>query len=856
MELAGVTAARADCTPAAASGVTAVCTGTTNNQGGGAPGTSAGFSGYGTGTETGLTIVVPAGSGNTLTGADFGVFAAGATLTVGSDAVVSGGQDGVFVTGRATVNNAGNILGTGGAASTGIRGDSLTVTNSGVIASAGGGILATGAATVVNSGRIAASGLGIQTGGTLDLVNTGSIIGWSGIITGGAATIVNAAGATIGGSGGAIMPGAGTSIYNSGTIFAATAIQFTGGGNTLTLAPGSTIYGNVIGGSGNTLRLGGASGTGSFDVSQLGSGATQTFQNFGTLSKIDGSTWTLTGTGSAFTGAVMVSGGLLAVDGDIHTASGVTVQSGGTLGGTGVLPSTVVEAGGVLAPGNSVGAITVAGTLTFGSGSIYRVELNTAGQSDKVVVTGAAALGGTLQLVGAAGTAAAQTTILSAASITGTFSAVTSTYAFLTPVLTYGAADVGLSLTRNAVAFARVARTPNQHAVATAFDASPATSPSANPAAARLVQAVVSLTEDQAREAYDQLSGEVHAATAGALIDESVQVRSSILGRLRQATAADMPGVRALSLGGPQTAQANVDAARSALAFAPPRDAASPPGAAVDRRGPVYWAQSYGSWGRFDGDGNGTALAHRTAGVLTGVDARLGVAGRFGFAAGYAGSRTSTSRGTADIDSGQIAAYGGWHAGALALRGGAVVAVHGIATDRDARFAGWSERIKASYQAGSAQAFGEVGYGLGFGPLAVEPFVGAAWVRWATTGFREAGGDAALWASANAVEVGYTTLGLRAATLIPLGATILVPRATVGWQHALGDVTPDLDLAFQATGAGFSVTRVPIARDALLAEAGVDVILSPAVSIGAAYAGQIGAAVKDHGVKGRFAWRF
>ena len=58
--LLGGEAAWADCTPASADNVTATCTGTTVNQGGGAPGTSAGVNGYGIGTETGVTVNVTA----------------------------------------------------------------------------------------------------------------------------------------------------------------------------------------------------------------------------------------------------------------------------------------------------------------------------------------------------------------------------------------------------------------------------------------------------------------------------------------------------------------------------------------------------------------------------------------------------------------------------------------------------------------------------------------------------------------------------------------------------------------------------------------------------------------------------
>ena len=48
---------------------------------------------------------------------------------------------------------------------------------------------------------------------------------------------------------------------------------------------------------------------------------------------------------------------------------------------------------GTLAPGNSIGTLTVAGNLTFAPGSIYAVEVSPTG-SDRTNVTGTATLGG------------------------------------------------------------------------------------------------------------------------------------------------------------------------------------------------------------------------------------------------------------------------------------------------------------------------------------------------------------------------------------------------------------------------------------------------------------------------------
>ena len=76
--LFGGEAAWADCTPASANNVTATCTGTTTNQGDGAPGTSAGADGYGTGVETGVTVNA---TGTSLSGTDNGVSLGDATVT-------------------------------------------------------------------------------------------------------------------------------------------------------------------------------------------------------------------------------------------------------------------------------------------------------------------------------------------------------------------------------------------------------------------------------------------------------------------------------------------------------------------------------------------------------------------------------------------------------------------------------------------------------------------------------------------------------------------------------------------------------------------------------------------------------
>jgi uncharacterized protein with beta-barrel porin domain len=115
------------------------------------------------------------------------------------------------------------------------------------------------------------------------------------------------------------------------------------------------------------LQLGGT-GKDTFNLSLIGVG--QQYDGFSTFNKVDSSNWTVTGTGAQDWN---VLGGTLSVNGVINGL--VTVNAGGTLGGTGTIDNVLVN-GGVLAPGNSIGTLNVTGSLTFSAASSYMVEIS------------------------------------------------------------------------------------------------------------------------------------------------------------------------------------------------------------------------------------------------------------------------------------------------------------------------------------------------------------------------------------------------------------------------------------------------------------------------------------------------
>jgi autotransporter-associated beta strand protein len=127
-----------------------------------------------------------------------------------------------------------------------------------------------------------------------------------------------------------------------------------------------------------------------------------TIANAGTavmsLNKITSSTLTLGGT-DTYTGATAISNGTLLVNGSI--TSPVTVYSGGTLGGIGTIRSNLLaNAGSTVAPGNpnSIGTLTVSGTITNGGTILMKLNRSNSPTSDllssakTITITGGATL--------------------------------------------------------------------------------------------------------------------------------------------------------------------------------------------------------------------------------------------------------------------------------------------------------------------------------------------------------------------------------------------------------------------------------------------------------------------------------
>lgn len=659
-----------------------------------------------------------------------------------------------------------------------------------------------------------------------------------------ASTIASSAAATF--SGGVIGPGSLT-IAGTGSVTLGSVNNFAGGmtvqQGTLSLA--GTLAGQVTVASGATMKI--LSGA-SYTIGAAG------FTNAGLVSNAGSMTGTVTNAGT-FNNSGTISGSIINTGTFVNTGTitgdlgdkGALVNNGtilgtvfetGTVSGNGTIAALVMGSGGVLSPGNSVGTIIVKGDMAFGPGSVYLVETAASGAIDRTIVGGRVVLNGGTVVVSAD---PALTPMLGAiypiltadGGLSGTFGSMQgglfapAAYPFLATSLAYTPKMVALAITRSAVAFQSAAVTANQRAVAGALD-------SLGPlmtGAGALAVPIASQSLASAPVAFNALSGEVYASAAGVMQQQSFVLRTLINERVRA-------GFGAVAVNPPPAGATGADPAEGLS--------------------PNTWISGYGVWGGSDGNGNAASLTRSLAGLAFGADGAIGDNWRAGLAAGYGQSQLTASQrsSSGSFVTYDLAAYTGAQYGPLGLTLGTSYSWHDVTVQRAVLFPAFGSGTQAAYGAGTVQAFGEVRYSLPVTTFDLEPFLGLAYVGVSSGSFNEGGLAATLNGTASRMDNGYSALGVRMGKSVAVAGGMLTGRISVGWQHTIGQVDPAARMTFSGTAAGFTVMGAPIARDTLLAGAGLAYTLSNSLTLSVAYQGQVGANARDNGITGSLSYRF
>lgn len=565
-------------------------------------------------------------------------------------------------------------------------------------------------------------------------------------------------------------------------------------------------------------------------------------------------------------GGTTVSAGRFNLTGKIeNNDGGIAVASGGDFGGDGSIGDgmLVVQGGGRVTPGlaDAIGTLSVQ-DVDFRAGSILSVDADygsVAADSDLLKVTGSADLDATpVVTVNLSFTdfVEHQTfTILSAGTLIGGFASTSASELpfFDTTVASVDAMDapcdpscmpgkVVLTVRRNENAYADVAETPNQRAVATALDEQ-GIPPTGNDDLDFVLGEILTLsTTAEVQDAYDQIGGEGISSWTTAQLANGEKFSRTVMSRLgvvggralgTPGTAdliAELAGGDSLRRGGDLLESLPIGAPTSTLLVAAlgPAVVSLPP----ERGRFGLWVDGYGVFGGVDGDANSADTDWTTGGVSAGFDARLGEHGILGLAAGYAYLDVNVDArrfdGEANVFQGGL--YGSFVSERFFFGALGRYAFSDFQHRRRLRFGDVDHGIKASYDGHEAGVYAEGGV-VAFDPagIQIEPMASLNYTWLERDGFAESGSSPGHSMNLDVASQSWNSVlgavGLRLHRRFRIGEAaplLFIPEIWARYAHQFGDRDRPLDAAISGavSGGAFRLTGATAARDGVLVGVG------------------------------------
>ncbi len=615
--------------------------------------------------------------------------------------------------------------------------------------------------------------------------------------------------------------------------------------NSLRFSPGSslTIFNNLTVTSGELNALAGDSlVTGDTVVAPNG------FQKTGPGSLFATSTFDVNGPASVETGALFVNG-------RFNAPAGFTVQPGARLGGAGLIVGNVTNRG-TVNPGNSPGVLTINGDFNQTNSGILEIEVANPNVFDRLIVSGTAALDGTLRAInlGKAFSFGQQIPFLFADRITSDFDTIT-----LPDPTRYRGRFLNNSGTGTLLiapaSYVQVAQTQNQRNVARALDSFIDSSDSDRD---RVSLALDFLTTDGYPAAFDQISPAFHQSLANIQIQETFTRTQLVNQRLSSARL----GARGFQLMGLDEEPLTFD--KDGKAVADPKDLASNVTSTTPTNW-TAWALGNGIFGRVTSVSQVPNHRFDSGGFLVGADYDWNVSDREGLTtgvfAGYQGTYADYDGGGSTVINsalfGTYASYSrdGYYADGVVSGGFSSARVR-----RAIEFSTINRTARSDQESGQVSAALNLGKDWTAGKFTFGPIAGAQYTYLGIAPFTESNADSLdLRVDQQDVHSLRSTLGGRVAYTIDLTTSIrLVPEIRVLWQHEFLNNSRNIGATLDAgSGPSFETATAEPGRDSVFAGAGVTAQFGDHWNASVYYNADFGRQdLTSHAVSASVGWKF
>ncbi|HEY5541856.1 MAG TPA: autotransporter domain-containing protein [Candidatus Binatia bacterium] len=649
----------------------------------------------------------------------------------------------------------------------------------------------------------------------------------------------------------------------AGVISGTGAFQKTGSGVTI-LTGDSTYTGGTTITGGGTLQIGDGGFTGSI-VGNVVNNATfainraDLFTFAGVISgtgqfrQIGTGTTYLSGV-STYTGATFVGAGTLVVDGSIGSSSGLTVATGAMLAGNGIVSSTTINTGGIIAPGLSIGLLTVQGNLVFQTGSAYFAELSPS-NADSIVVTGTATLAGNVQAYLQLGNYVPKSYIILSATggLTGTFDSITTFNLpnYFIASLAYNANDVLLNLSLALGQSPGLNR--NQLAVATAIDQAF----NAGGGIGGPLTALFNILPSSLPAALTQLSGEV---AVGAQQAASFAMNSFLPMLLNPFNDTRVGAIEFGPTVGNSIETWGLAPSTLALGYAP---SIQPESHRTDNR-LNFWASAFAGFNQVAGDTliGSHDTAARISGFAVGVDQKISHSMMLGFALAGGGSSWSLTDGLGSgrTDFIQAGLYALTRNGPAYFSAALAYAWHQASTDRTVTITG-PDRLAADFNIHGPGLRIEGGYRFATNLFDFTPYVGSQLQAIFIPSYREYATSGspgfALYYDAKATILARSELGFWLDRTIPLAdGTLLALRSRLAWVYDFTNARR-ITASFQTLPpATFTIDGATSAPNIVLASVVADLKFGNHITLGARFDGELAGKLISYSGTGtlKFKW--